>query len=216
MLSSDFAGTRQELARCRRAGASWIHIDVMDGHFVPNITLGPPILAKWTRSMPGLFYDVHLMIEKPMDYVEAFAKAGASLLTLHIETLSRPQQDLRATRRLTSRVGLTIKPKTPVKEIVPFLKEVDLVLVMTVEPGFGGQALIAKTLTKVRELDLLRRAERLPFRLQVDGGIDPATAPLAVAAGADSLVAGSAVFKDGKIRENVRQLQAAIAGRPRG
>jgi ribulose-phosphate 3-epimerase len=216
MLSSDFANAARELAHCRRAGARWVHIDVMDGHFVPNITLGPPLLKKWVESAPDLFYDAHLMIEKPMAYAEAFVEAGARLVTIHIETTNRPRRDLTAIREMGARVGITIKPKTPVKAIAPYLDEVDMVLVMTVEPGFGGQELIPKTLNKVRELDLLRRSEGLSFRLQVDGGIDSKTAPLAVAAGADTLVAGSAVFSGGKIRENIKAIRAAIAERHGG
>jgi ribulose-phosphate 3-epimerase len=206
VLSSDFAWEARELSKCRRARAPWVHIDIMDGHFVPNITFGPPILKKWTAAEPDLFYDTHLMIEKPMQYAEAFAQAGASLINIHIETTSRPRRDLRALRKLGVKTGLTIKPRTPVKEIAGVLDEVDLVLVMTVEPGFGGQAMIPKTLNKVRELDLIRRREGLPFRLQVDGGINVQTAPLAVAAGADVLVAGNAVFDGGRIAENLKAL----------
>jgi ribulose-phosphate 3-epimerase len=181
----------------------------MDGHFVPNITLGPPILKKWSAAVPDCFYDTHLMIEKPLEYAEAFAKAGASLINAHIETLTRPKRDLRAIGRLGVLVGVTIKPKTPVKALAEVLEEVDMVLVMTVEPGFGGQAMIPKTLTKVRELDLLRRKEGLKFRLEVDGGVNLETIGLVAAAGADAIVAGNAVFQGGDIRGNLKALRAA-------
>lgn len=211
LLSSDFARVDRELRQCRLAHTPWIHVDVMDGHFVPNITLGPPILKKWAAAEPGLFYDTHLMIENPMKYAEDFAKAGSSLINIHIETTSRPRRDLRALRRLGVLVGVTIKPKTPVKAIAEVLDEVDMVLVMTVEPGFGGQGMIPRTLNKVRELDLLRRKEGLPFRLEVDGGINAETAPLAVAAGADVLVAGHAVFAGGDVRGNIKTLKESLA-----
>ena len=169
VLSSDFAWEASELAKCRRAKAQWVHIDIMDGHFVPNITFGPPILKKWTAAEPNMFYDTHLMIEKPMQYAEDFVKAGSDLIMIHIETTNRPRRDLRAIKRMGAKVGLTLRPKTPLKDLLPFLDELDMVLVMTVEPGFGGQSMIAKMLNKVRELDLIRRKEKLPFRLQVDG-----------------------------------------------
>jgi ribulose-phosphate 3-epimerase len=212
VLSCDFANVAGELDKCRRAKARWVHFDIMDGHFVPNITFGPPLLRRFADAAPDLFFDAHLMIENPMAFAEAFAEAGAHLLNIHIETTLRARRDLRVIRRLGMKTGLTIKPRTPVKEILPFLDEVDLVLVMTVEPGFGGQKLIPRTLNKVRELDLARRRDKLPFRLQVDGGIDPQTAPLAAAAGADALVAGSSVFKGGDVQGNLKALRESIAG----
>ncbi len=211
LLSSDFAWAARELARCRRAGARWLHVDIMDGHFVPNITFGPPVLKKWVAAEPDLFYDTHLMIEHPMQYAERFVEAGSGLITIHVETVGRPRRELRALRRLGVKAGVVIKPRTPVREIQSLLDEVDLVLVMTVEPGFGGQALIPSTLNKVRELDLIRRRESLPFRLQVDGGINAETAEMAVAAGADVLVAGNAVFANGDIAGNLRALRQALA-----
>ncbi len=216
LLSSDFAHGARELGKCRRARTPWVHVDVMDGHFVPNITVGPPVLKTWTAAAPDLFYDTHLMIAEPMKYAEQFAEAGSGLITIHIETTERPRRDLRAIRRLGVKVGVTIKPRTPVKAIAPVLDEVDLVLVMTVEPGFGGQQIIPRTLNKVRELDLMRAREGFPFRLEVDGGINEQTAHMAVAAGADVLVAGHAVFKDGDVRGNVKALREAINKHEKG
>ena len=211
VLSCDFSEASRELAKCRRAKAPWVHIDVMDGHFVPNITFGPPILKKWAAAQPDLFYDTHLMIEKPMLFAEKFAEAGSSLINIHIETTNRARRDLRAIRRMGVKCGLTIKPKTPIKAILPFLDEVDMVLVMTVEPGFGGQAMMPKCLNKVRELALFRQKENLAFRLQIDGGVHIETASMAAAAGADVLVAGSAVFKGGNISENLKALRESLA-----
>lgn len=214
VLSSDFANEAAELAKCRRAKAHWIHIDVMDGHFVPNITIGPPVLKAWVNSAPDLFYDAHLMIMKPLQYAEAFVKAGAGLINIHAEVSERLKRDLRVIKKMGVRTGVTIKPKTPVKAIAEALEEVDLVLVMTVEPGFGGQAMIPHTLNKIRELDLIRRQEKLPFRLQADGGINAETAAMVVAAGADVLVAGNAVFAGGDVRGNLKTMRQALTARP--
>lgn len=209
LLSCDFAHAADELARCRRNKCPWVHVDIMDGHFVPNITFGPPVLAKWKAAEPDLFYDTHLMIVNPMQYAEAFVKAGASQLTLHIETLQRARRDLRAIRRMGIQVGITLKPKTPLRDILDLLDEVDTVLVMTVEPGFGGQAMIPRTLNNVRELDMIRRRDGLPFRLEVDGGINATTIGIAAAAGADTFVAGNAVFS-GSIPANLKTLRAGL------
>ena len=211
VLSSDFAHSSRELTKCRRAKARWIHVDIMDGHFVPNLTIGPPVLAKWSASEPDLFYDTHLMIEHPMKFAESFVEAGSHLLTIHVEATQRAKRDLRAIRRMGIKAGITLRPRTPVKSIFPLLEEVDLVLVMTVEPGFGGQALIPRTLNKVRELELIRSRDSLPFRLEVDGGINRETCVLAVAAGADVLVAGNAVFADGDVAGNLKGMRDALA-----
>lgn len=211
ILSADFAAMGRDLARCRRADARWIHVDVMDGHFVPNLTFGPPLVRSWRAAEPALFLDAHLMVENPMDFARAFREAGADSITIHAETTKDARRDLRAIRRLGAGAGISIKPRTPVKAIRDCLDSADIVLVMTVEPGFGGQALIPSTLNKVRELDLLRRSEGHRFRLQVDGGINRSTIAMALAAGADSLVAGSAVFGEGRtVAENLALLRACI------
>jgi len=202
----------QELGKCRRAKATWIHIDVMDGHFVPNLTLGPPLVKCWRKAEPKLFFDTHLMVENPMSLAKDFKEAGSDMITIHVEASESPLRHLRALKKMGVKAGISIKPGTPVKAIEACLAEADLVLVMTVEPGFGGQSLIARTLNKVRELDLRRREKKYNYFLQVDGGINVDTAHLAVAAGADVLVAGSAVFGGGAtVAENLKSIRQAIA-----
>lgn len=212
ILSADFANLGRDLARCRRAKARWIHLDVMDGHFVPNMTIGPPLIKWWRDAEPRLFFDTHLMVSDPMPLVEAFKDAGCDSVTIHVEAVANAVRDLHKIKNMGLKTGISIKPGTPVKAIKDCLDAVDLVLVMTVEPGFGGQPLIPKTLNKVRELDLIRSEQGLNFWLEVDGGINKKTAPLAVAAGADVLVAGTAVFGGGvSVAENIAALREAIS-----
>lgn len=212
ILAADFSNLGSELGRCRRSKATWIHVDVMDGHFVPNITFGPPLVKSWKAAEPKLTFDTHLMIEDPMKLAPAFRDAGSDIITIHVETVDDPAKQLRTLKKLGVKAGISIKPATPVKAIRDCLKIADLVLVMTVEPGFGGQQLIPKTLNKVRELDLLRRDKGFDFYLQVDGGINESTTPLAVAAGADVLVAGSAVFNAKRsIAQNLKSIRQIIA-----
>lgn len=195
ILSADFVNLERDIRALGPAGADYVHVDVMDGLFVPNITIGIPVVAAIKRISP-LPLDVHLMIDRPIRYVEGFCKAGADVLTLHVEadTVENTRAALEQIRALGVHPAISVKPKTPAEAVLPFLKLCDLILVMTVEPGFGGQSFMEDQLEKIR---LLRRRldEINPLcELEVDGGITPETAPLAIEAGADVLVAGSAVF----------------------
>ena len=188
ILSADFSKLGQEIRDVEKAGADWIHIDVMDGHFVPNITIGP-VVVKSVRKATALPFDVHLMIDRPADYVEAFAGAGSDIITFHAEAEDDPKKVIDLIRRFKKKVGVSVRPKTPVKAVEAILPMVDMVLVMTVEPGFAGQEFMAECLPKIG--DLRKRFDR---DIQVDGGINAATAAQVVAAGANVIVAGSYVF----------------------
>lgn len=194
ILSADFANLAAGVRMVEEVGCDMIHLDVMDGHFVPNITFGPP-LVKSLRAHSDSLFDTHLMISHPLQYVKPFSDAGADLLTFHVEAEDDPAAVIRAIREQGVSVGISVKPKTPASAIVPYLKDVDMVLVMTVEPGFGGQSFMADMIPKVAELHELLRTHNPACRIQVDGGIDAKTAPGIIAAGASILVAGTAVFR---------------------
>jgi ribulose-phosphate 3-epimerase len=194
ILSADFARLGEEIATVEAAGADWIHVDVMDGHFVPNITMGPFIVAT-CRRITSLALDVHLMIEKPERYIEAFAKAGASGLTVHVETCPDISGTLKQIKSLGCRAGAVLNPETPVAALQPVLKEADLILVMSVHPGYSGQSFIPETIAKVSEIRKKLNALRSSAWLEVDGGIDRETLPQMKEAGATAFVAATAVFK---------------------
>jgi ribulose-phosphate 3-epimerase len=194
ILAADFANLGADVALAEKAEAEMLHVDVMDGHFVPNISIGPPVVAS-LRKATGLPLDVHLMISDPLRYVPAFAKAGADHITFHIESDSDPDETIKAVRDAGLSVGVSVKPATPASEILGILPEIDMLLVMTVEPGFGGQSFMADMLPKIREIRAAIDKGSLGTHVEVDGGIDAETAPLVREAGANVLVAGTSVFR---------------------
>jgi ribulose-phosphate 3-epimerase len=193
ILSADFARLADEAKLMEKAGADWLHVDVMDGHFVPNITIGP-VVVKSLKKHTTLPLDVHLMITDPLKYAEPFAKAGAWGMTFHLEATPNPQHVIDAIVKLGVKPAASIKPKTPASAILPYLKNLHHVLVMTVEPGFGGQSFMADMIPKIREISTYIQTNKLACKIEVDGGIDTRTGEECVKAGADVLVAGNFVF----------------------
>lgn len=193
ILSADFANLKDEIQDVEKGGADYIHVDVMDGHFVPNITIGP-LVVKAIRPVTKLPLDVHLMIQNPDQYIQEFADAGADIITVHAEASPHLDRTINAIKETGVRAGVVINPATPVSLIKHVLANVDLVLLMTVNPGFGGQSFIPYVLSKVEEVDSIRKDMSLSFEIEVDGGVNTETAKLCKQAGVDVLVAGSAIF----------------------
>ena len=213
ILAADFSNLAQDVEKVEKAGANYLHLDVMDGMFVPNISFGPPVISS-LRKNTKLFFDVHLMIKNPQRYIEDFVRAGADNITIHYESTPRPREVLKKIKEYDMRASIAISPSTPYGVVLPFLDIVDMVLVMTVEPGFGGQSLILETLNKVHAIRQYANERGINVDIEVDGGVTPENVALATAAGANVIVAGSAIFKSKTPKKVIAQMREEAAAHP--
>tara|TARA_B100000795_G_scaffold93964_1_gene68798 strand:- start:4466 stop:5125 length:660 start_codon:yes stop_codon:yes gene_type:complete len=210
ILSADFSQLGNEIKRLEEGGADMIHVDVMDGHFVPNLTMGPPIISA-LRKFTNLPFDVHLMISPVHKYIQDYADAGADIITIHPEATDNLYDSINHIKKLKKKVGVSLNPKTKIDVVTNFLNEIDLILIMSVNPGFGGQKFMPEVLNKIKELKKIRDQKKLNFDIEIDGGINFDNNKLAIQAGANILVSGTTIFKsnDGNIKKNIDLLKSS-------
>jgi len=209
ILSADFSQLGTEIKKLEEGGADMIHVDVMDGHFVPNLTIGPPVI-KALRNYSTLPFDVHLMISSVHKYIKDYADAGADIITIHPEATDNLEESINLIKKLNKKIGLSLNPDTPINIIKKFLPSIDLVLIMSVYPGFGGQKFIPRVIDKIKELKNIKEKQNIKFDIEIDGGIDFENSKLVVEAGANILVSGTTIFKnnDGNIKKNIETLKS--------
>ena len=209
ILSADFSQLGSEIKKLEECGADMIHVDVMDGHFVPNLTIGPPVI-KSLKKHSSLIFDVHLMISPVHKYIDDYANAGADIITIHPEATDNLAESILKIKKLNKKVGLSLNPGTKIDVILKFLDQIDLVLIMSVNPGFGGQKFMPEVLTKVKDLTAIRKDKGMKFDIEIDGGINFENSKAAIKAGANILVSGTTIFKDnnGDIKRNIELLRS--------